>query len=191
MTDREIIFLTHAEVKIRPDEPVGEWALSDVGQARHAAFASDARLARVSAIYTSAERKAREGAAPVEAARSLKARAVTALGENDRTATGFLPPDAFEVMADRFFANPDDSVRGWERARAAQARVVAAVRTLADLDDTGGDLLIVAHGAVGALLRCHLLGREITRDEDQAAGGGQYFVFDLAMTSPPSDWVRI
>jgi hypothetical protein len=32
--------------------------------------------------------------------------------ENDRAATGFLPPAEFEVTADAFFARPRESVRG-------------------------------------------------------------------------------
>jgi hypothetical protein len=34
------------------------------------------------------------------------------LGENDRSATGFLEPDVFETTADRFFAEPDRSIDG-------------------------------------------------------------------------------
>lgn len=46
-----------------------------------------------------------------------------------------------------------------------------------------GDTLIVAHGAVGSLVLCHLLGTAITRAEDQnggaaAAGGGNYWSYD-------------
>ena len=32
------------------------------------------------------------------------------LGENDRSATGYLPKAEFEAMADAFFARPDESV---------------------------------------------------------------------------------
>lgn len=37
--------------------------------------------------------------------------------ENDRSSTGFLPPEEFEVVADAFFAQPGVSVRGWETAQ--------------------------------------------------------------------------
>ena len=49
------------------------------------------------------------------------------LGENNRSATGFLPPAEFEKVADAFFANPEESVRGWERAIDAQRRIREAV----------------------------------------------------------------
>ena len=48
------------------------------------------------------------------------------IGENDRSATGFLPREEFWATADLFFAHPTESIRGWERAIDAQARIVAA-----------------------------------------------------------------
>lgn len=189
---RQLIFLTHAEVAIDPDVPVPDWGLSEIGRARHAAFAADPALAGVSAVYTSEERKAIEGGVPVAARLGLTPHALPTLGENDRSATGYLPAEAFEAMADAFFARPDEAVRGWEPARQAQTRIVTALATLAALDTTGGVILVVAHGGVGALLRCHLKGIEITRAEDQpGAGGGCWFTTDLALTRAPEDWRRI
>ena len=101
------------------------------------------------------------------------------LGENDRSATGFLPPAEFEQMADAFFANPGESVRGWERAVDAQARIVAAVREVAAEEDGTGDILVSAHGAVGALLRGSLLGAPISRALDQP-GGGCWFALEVS-----------
>lgn len=191
MTGRRIVFLTHAQVEIDPGVPVPDWGLSAEGQARHAAFAASAIVPAVSAIYASAERKAREGAAPVALRLGLPVRVVPPLGENDRASTGFLPPPDFERMADRFFAEPDTAVEGWERARAAQARITAAIGTIAALDRTAGDILIVAHGAVGALWRCHLKGCAITRAEDQPAGGGCWFETRSDTWSAPAGWSRI
>ncbi|MEL7211937.1 MAG: histidine phosphatase family protein [Pseudomonadota bacterium] len=188
---RKLIFLTHAEVAIDPEVPVPDWPLSEKGHARHAAFVETDVLDNVTALYASAERKARDGADHVAKAKGLSVQIVPPLGENDRSATGFLPPNAFEEAADLFFAAPDSSMRGWETARAAQARVVAATQTITALDQSAGDILIVAHGAVGALLRCHLKGIEITRAEDQRPGGGCYFITDTDLQSPPTDWTRI
>lgn len=188
---RKLIFLTHAEVDIDPNIPIPDWSLSSKGRARHEDFASSRIVSRVSSLYSSAERKAVEGAAPIAAALKIIPKAAPTLGENDRSATGFLAPEDFEQTADLFFAQPDTSIRGWERARAAQARIVSAVGTLDALDTATGDMMIVAHGAVGALLRCWLKNIEITRDEDQPAGGGCYFVTDTSLTQAPSDWSRI
>lgn len=191
MYKRRLIFLTHAEVQIDPNLAIPDWPLSDVGRKRHDNFAHSANADNVTAVYSSTERKAREGAEPVAQRLGLIPKTCSALGENDRSATGFLPSEEFERTADAFFAHPDTSIRGWERARAAQARVVAAVKTLAELDETPGDILIVAHGAVGALLRCYLKGCEITRDEDQSAGGGAWFETDVNVQTTPGPWRRI
>lgn len=38
------------------------------------------------------------------------------LGENDRSATGYLPHEEFEAAANAFFEQPDASFCGWETA---------------------------------------------------------------------------
>ena len=78
-------------------------------------------------------------------------------GENDRSATGFLAPPDFEAAADRFFAEPETSFRGWERAIDAQARIVAAVdRTLEthDLSVPGGGGMVFGFSLVDGHLLC-------------------------------------
>ena len=91
-------------------------------------------------------------------------------------------------MANAFFAAPETSIRGWERALDAQTRIVDAVTRATTEPRPDGDVEIVSHGAVGALLRCHLLGRAITRDEDQPANGGCWFAFDPDLATPPTEW---
>jgi broad specificity phosphatase PhoE len=190
-TSRGIIFVTHAQVEINPLRPVPDWPLNPLGRSRHETLSSSPVLAGVTSVYCSDERKARDGAAIHAAHLGLEPKVVSSLGENDRSATGYLPPAEFEAMADAFFANPDERVRGWESARAAQARIVAAVRTVVELDAATGDILIVSHGAVGTLLRCACLGRPISRSEDQPAGGGSYFVIQLPDWTTDPDWRTI
>lgn len=187
-----VIFLTHAEVEIDPSVPVPDWGLNAAGRARHARFATDPALQGVAAIYASTERKAVEGAATVAEARGLPVQQDEALGENDRSATGYLPPEDFWPVVADFFAAPDVSTRGWETARAAQARIVGAVQKVVATAPATGDVLIVSHGGVGTLLRCHLAGREITRDEGQPhPGGGCWFDFGRAMDAPATAWSAI
>ena len=102
-----------------------------------------------------------------------------AMHENDRSATGFLVPAEFEATADRFFAEPSISIRSWERAVDAQARIVREVETVL-AGDSAGDVLLVGHGAVGTLLLCHLMKIPIARSRDQPAGGGNFFAFARA-----------
>lgn len=169
---RRLLFITHADVRIDPDVPVDRWPLNDRGRARHAVFSASDAVAGVTAVYASAEQKAQDGAAILAQARGLRVQTVEALHENDRTATGYLPREDFEAMADAFFARPEVSVRGWERAADAQARICAAVRGIAAADGTEGDIAIVAHGGVGALLLCDRMGVAISRAQDQPANGG-------------------
>lgn len=186
----QLIFLTHAEVVIDPDVPVPDWPLSEVGRKRHAEFAESAVLKNVTALYASEERKARDGAQITGAALGLTPKLRADLGENDRKATGYLPGPAFEAAADQFFAAPNISFKGWERAVDAQARIVGAAKAVID-EASDGDVLIISHGAVGALLRCHLKGIAITRTEDQMPGGGCYFTCPANLTTAPTDWARI
>ena len=173
---RRLFFLTHSDVVIDPEVPVTDWGLSARGRARHEIAAGASEFKGVTAIYCSAERKAVEGAEILSRPLGISHSIVDALHENDRSATGYLPKDEFETVADQFFAHPDRSIRGWETAMAAQARIVDTVGMLSAQDRTLGDIAIVAHGGVGALLLAHVMGEEISRDFDQPGGGGGNFL---------------
>lgn len=188
----KVIFLTHAEVEIDPAVAVPDWGLNAVGRARHAPFAADPVLQDVGAVFSSDERKAVEAADLVSQARDLPVQRDAGLGENDRSATGYLPPDEFWPVVKDFFANPTRSIRGWETAQAAQTRIVAAVRRVIAATASHADLLIVSHGGVGTLLRCCLAARPITQAEGQPhRGGGCWFSFGRAMTAPATQWSAI
>jgi len=167
-------YLTHPQVEIDAAVPVPAWSLSALGRQRVTALAAAGWLARTSQIIASAERKAVETAEILAAALGLGIEVREAMHENDRSATGFLPPSEFEVVADAFFANPKISVRGWERAIDAQARIVREMETVL-ARSAHGDVLIVGHGAVGTLLLCHYGNFPIGRAYDQPGGGGNYF----------------
>lgn len=180
-------YLSHPQVRIDPAVPVPDWGLTEFGQARIAALAARGWPAGVRRVIASAERKARETAAPLAAALGLAVEIRPAQGEIDRSATGYVPHDRHEALADRFFAEPDRSADGWETARAAQARVLADLRrALAEGPD--GDTLVVGHGGVGTLILCHFAGLAPSRRHDQPAGGGNWFCVDpvaRAVIGPP------
>jgi broad specificity phosphatase PhoE len=171
-----LLFVTHPEVAIDPATPVPDWPLSARGVARMEAFATGPLAADVGAIWSSAERKARDGAAILAAARRLRPKVEVDLRENDRSATGYLPPERFWPVVDAFFARPHESVLGWERAVDAQARVVAAVARIDAAETAPGDVALVAHGGVGALLLAAATGRPISRALDQPVAGGGAFL---------------
>ncbi len=181
-----IYFITHPEVAVDPSVPVPHWGLSDIGRGRMQAFVDSGDIPRVAAVYCSEETKAIEAARMLARRDQLEPRALAGLGENDRSATGFLPKDRFEAAADEFFAHPEVSFRGWERAIDAQQRIIAAVeRVLAEVK--GSDVAIVSHGAVGTLYKCHLKGIAITRREDQSSQG-HYYCFEAGSRRLVHDW---
>lgn len=187
-------YLTHPQVLIDPAIPVERWSLSDVGRGRIEAIDPGGWLADVRTIITSDETKAVEAAAILADKIGLQPVIHPGMGENDRSPTGFIPPEAFEQAADAFFAAPDKSFRGWETARAAQSRIVAAIDNAMGVHAQNGPILFVGHGAVGTLLKCHLAGRPIGRSEDQqsaAPGGGNIFAFDLETGKLLCDWTPV
>ena len=182
-----ILYLSHPEVTIDPAVPVPEWGLSAIGRARLLAVRDAAWLGSCRRIVTSAERKALETAGLIAERTEAVVEVRATMHENDRTATGFLPPAEFERVADRFFAEPDHSVRGWERAVDAQARIVAEVLAVLAGHDPAAPLLLVGHGAVGTLLYCRLAGIAIDRRFDQQQGGS-VIAIDGATLRPLFGW---
>ncbi len=187
---RRLFFITHGDVVIDPNVPVPDWPLSQVGRRRHAIAARAHDLQGVTSVYCSDERKALDGAEILAQSIDVPVVVVRDLGETDRSATGYLPRPEFETVADQFFACPDVSVRGWETACAAQARIVQAVRAIVARNDTGaGDIAIVSHGGVGALLLAHVSGQPISRGFDQpGTGGGNRLTLSLTDLSVLEGW---
>lgn len=181
------LYITHPQVRIDPVVAVPDWGLSERGRERAERAASSNWSKEIGRFAASTERKAIETAQILSAGR-LPVETDHAMGENDRSATGFLPPDAFEDAANWFFAHPEESFKGWERAVDAQARIVAAVAGVLADHDPGRPIAFIGHGGVGTLLKCHLMGKPIARDGDQPAGGGNLFAFRLADRAVTCDW---
>ncbi len=185
-----VYYLSHPEVTIDPAVAVPDWGLSAVGRLRLLAVHGAAWLLSCRRIVSSAERKAVETAALIAEASGAAVEVRSAMHENDRSATGFLPPAEFEFMADRFFAEPERSVRGWERAVDAQARIRGEFDAVLDGHDPARPLLLVGHGRVGTLLYCALAGRPIDRRFDQARAGS-VIAIDLPGRRPRFGWTSM
>lgn len=189
---KTVYFITHPEVVIDAQVPVPQWPLSEKGVARMRVSLAQPWVAGIGSIYCSTEQKAIDGAAILAQHLGLPYATDEALGENDRSATGYLPSAEFNAVADQFFANPTLSIRGWETAAGAQARIVGAVEAILAHDTAPGDLAIIAHGGVGTLLLCHLAGWPISRQHDQpGGGGGNYFAFEAATKRLHHGWCPI
>src|SRR5262245_62085255 len=189
---RRIYFITHPDVVIDPSIPVPHWPLSERGRSRIRRLLSRDWLSQVDAIYCSTEQKAIDGAAILSEATGIPVHQVASLGENDRSATGYLPRAEFDTIVEAFFARPSESVRGWERADAAQARIVGALERIACTAAGAGAIAVVSHGGVGTLLLCHLKGQPISRQEEQpGTAGGNYFLFQMPEGTLVHRWMPI
>lgn len=199
-------FITHPDVVIDPHKPIERWGLSARGRERMHALLEQPWLRSVGLVLSSSEQKALDGAQILAPALRVPHRVVHELGEYDRSSTGLLPPGEFWPLVEQFFAQPEQSIRGWERALDAQARIVGAVRrAVTDWREQAQgtarpDLAFVAHGAVGALLLAELSGAAISRSFDQprapagsvpGSGGGYYFRFALAGLELEESWRAI
>ena len=187
-----IYFLTPPQVVIDPAVPVPRWPLSEVGRRRAHLFADSLVDGPVTAVWSSREQKALDGGAIIAGRLGVPHRIDPDLGENDRSATGYIaPPEFWEVVAD-FFGKPDESVRGWETARHAQRRIVTALHRLARDEPTRGDIVVVAHGGVGELLMAHLQGVAIgAHEKPQHPGGGCWIEIDRASFEVLAGWTNI
>jgi broad specificity phosphatase PhoE len=162
-----VFFITHPDVVIKPGVPVPDWPLNERGRARMRAMAAAVWVKEVRSIFASSERKARDGAQILADGLGLSGYAVIDdLGENDRSATGYIPQREFEAMVDAFFAQPQISVRGWEPAADAQARIVCAIERIVSEASGNGDLAIVGHGGnrdIALLSPCRTANRSALR----------------------------
>ena len=185
-------FITHPEVVIDPTVPVPEWPLSHEGIRRMKLALERPWMSQLGSVFSSAEPKATDTARLIADRFHLSPTIIEELGENDRSATGYLPKIEFEAVANTFFAQPERSVRGWERAIDAQHRIIAAVDQVIAEAPSDANVAVVSHGGVGALLLCHLKDVPISRAEDQPGfGGGCVYSFDLESRTLLSGWRRI
>ncbi len=185
------LYISHPQVCVDPAVPVPHWSLSDIGFARLRALHGAAWPKSITAIHASDETKAIHTADELARSAGCPVHTHHDMGENDRSSTGFLPPPEFEAMADAFFASPQISVRGWERAIEAQTRIVRAVERVIAVHDATKPVAFSGHGGVGTLLYCHLAGEPISRLRDQPAGGGNVFAFDIATRRPLFAWTPL
>ena len=187
-----VFIITHPEVAIDPAIPVPEWPLSARGRARMRAALARDWPRRIRTIVASRERKAIDTAQILADGLGLEFTTLADLGENDRSATGFLHREEFEATADQFFAHPEQSIRGWERAIDAQRRMAGAMEAVLATAPPSGDLAVVTHGAVATLLMCALENLAISRAHDQPpGGGGNYYAFDRERRLLRHGWLAI
>jgi broad specificity phosphatase PhoE len=199
-----IYYISHPDVIKSPDVPVPRWPLSARGRERMAALLARPWVSSLTAVYCSDEQKALDGAAILAGHLGLTPIVRPALGEVDRSSTGYLPEEEHAAAARALFERPDESARGWETARYAQERIVRTVEKITFETEFGerefalrnsvsnSDVAIVAHGAVGTFYLCYLKGVPISMAEAQPGrDGGYYYCFDTATHRLIHGWTRI
>jgi broad specificity phosphatase PhoE len=146
----------------------------------------------ISSVYCSMEQKAIDGAEVLARHLTIGYEMIEELGEIDRSATGYLPKEEHATTAEAFFAHPEMSIRGWEKAVDAQRRIVRTVERVIGGDKGEGNIAIVSHGGVGTLYLCHLKGRPISWGERQPGGsGGNYYCFEAQSKALRHGWKPI
>ena len=109
--------ITHPDVAIDPSVPVPDWPLNERGRARMQAVAAWPWASGVRRIFASSEQKARDGAQILADTLGLDGYSVVNdLGENDRSATGYLAKQEFEEAHRGAFAG-DGHKHGQNRGR--------------------------------------------------------------------------
>lgn len=161
------IFVSHPEVVIDPATPVPRWHLAPRGIARLRRLAIAPGL---TAVWSSDETKAIEAAGILAARFGLPVQVHPGLAEMDRSSTGYRPRAEFDRLADAFFARPEESIEGWERAVDAQKRIVAAADEILSAHGAG-DIALVGHGGTGTLLMCAWAGLPVMRANDSPMAG--------------------
>ena len=191
-----VYVVSHPEVQVDPLVPVSQWSLSPAGHERLGRLLAMPWVRSATLVASSAERKALQTAQAVAEISRGGVHVDEELGENDRSATGFVPPQEFEALADVFFAEPERSVRGWETAADAQRRMVRAVDRVLDHAQQvagvpgNGSVVIATHGGVGTLLQCALRSVAISRSFDQP-GQGSWYSFDSTTRHVAHGWLRL
>jgi broad specificity phosphatase PhoE len=187
----KLYFITHPEVNIDPNVPVPKWSLSDVGKKRITKMLSQSWVNNIEIIYSSTEQKAIDGALILADHLNKDVNQIESLGEIDRSSTGFLEGEAFWKVVSEFFNNPNDSVKGWEKAIDAQTRIVETVKMIASKHE-GKNIVIISHGAVASLFLAYLKNIRITFELEQpGSGGGNYFVCSIPSLDLISQWQSI
>ncbi|MCF6322316.1 MAG: phosphoglycerate mutase family protein [Rhizobiaceae bacterium] len=166
-----VYYISHPQVKIEPDKPVPEWSLSSLGRQRLLGVLGQSWVGEITRYYSSNEIKALETAEILASLSSAPVTTISKSAEIDRSATGYVPHERHEELADLCFGEPEKSACGWERAVDAQRRIYEAVGSALKIHVDAGPVAFVGHGGVGTLLACKLGGMKINRKNDQPTGG--------------------
>lgn len=161
MTTRWLHLIKHAAPAIVPGVPAHEWTLSEAGRRQARAIAARFAARVPDRVVTSEEPKAVETGELLGEALGIPVRRMLGLHEHLRyTEPHHARAEQFTQRVHALFARPSERVMGEETADEAHQRFRIAVH--AALAANPGELAIVAHGTVIALLVARANGRDVT-----------------------------
>lgn len=149
-----LFLVRHAPVELNLAVAAEHWTLSAEGCELAERLAALPILENLQAVWSSPELKAQATAQPLVDRHNAAFLIHPDLTELQRGPSNLPDRKAYETAVRRAFANPETSCGGWERAGAAQRRIVAAVNRIAA--QNSGPVAIVSHGLVLSLLIAYL-----------------------------------
>ena len=149
---RKLILIKHASPLVIPGTPPEKWKLSDKGRESCGPLAEAIRPHGPTVIVSSEEPKARETAEVIAQALGVPVETAPDLHEHDRTNVPHMRSGEFISHMEVFFRKPTERVLGRESAVAALDRFESAVDTVIAKHPGDGNIAIVSHGTVIALL---------------------------------------
>ena len=159
---RKLILIKHAPPEVEAGVPPEEWVLSERGRELCAPLAAAVRPHAPIVVVASREPKAAETGERVAAALGVPFETVDGLHEHDRSDVPHMPSREFISAVELFFRRPGELVLGRETAEGAEARFRQAVTRVLDASP-GGNVAVVSHGTVIALLAAKTAGQSAFR----------------------------
>ena len=166
-------------------------ALDDDARARAEALARSGLLDGTAYIFSSSHAMAGQTASIIGDSLSIPPNVDAEMDESENLVTGALPQAGLVDRFKRLFsANQPPVVAQGEYAMDAQDRIAAAYLSAMERVLTSGmrgDVLMVGHGRVGALLFCYLAGQGIGA-EFTPPPAGYYFTYDWGARKMLHGW---
>ena len=159
-TTRQLILVKHAAPEVVPDTPSEQWRLSDKGRAACTQLAASLASLKPGVIVSSEEPKASETAERVVRELGVDWETAPGLHEHDRSNVPHMRSAEFISTMELLFRRPQQLVLGRETAAGALKRFQNALADVLERHpDERGNVAVVSHGTVIALLLAHRAGQ--------------------------------
>lgn len=156
---RKLILIKHARPQVEAERPSSEWQLSEEGRQSCSALAERLAGHEPGIILSSDEPKAMETGRLLADALGRPFQTALDLHEHERDHVPYMPTREFVSWMAIFFKKPRERVLGDESAQETLDRFSAAVDGILAAQPEG-NIALVAHGTVIALLAAHRTGMD-------------------------------